>query len=97
MEKFVTLSHHVLLIAPNKYFIFEHITMHIFVGSAVHKILKEIITRSRLIAAIRKVSNFHQTSALEAKHSLDNQFAGKKVYYPYHSLMARYVDKIWAS
>ncbi|CAB4020840.1 Hypothetical predicted protein [Paramuricea clavata] len=58
-------------------------------GSAAHKKLKEILTKPRLISAIRKLSNLHQTSSLESKHSLDNQFASKNVYYPYHSLMAR--------
>ncbi|CAB4031322.1 Hypothetical predicted protein, partial [Paramuricea clavata] len=58
-------------------------------GSAIYKKLIEIITRPRLLTAIRKLSNYHQTSGLEAKHSLDNTFASKNVYYPYHSLMAR--------
>lgn len=59
-------------------------------GSAAYKKLCEILTRPRLITEIRKLSNDHQTSTLEAKHALDNQFASKKTYYPYHSLMARY-------
>ena len=52
--------------------------VHVFLGSAAFKKLKQILTRPRFISAIRKVSNYHQTSALEAKHSLDNQFAQKK-------------------
>jgi hypothetical protein len=64
----------------------------IFTGSAVHKKLTEVISRPRLLVAIKKLSNYHQTSGLEAKHSLDNLFASKNVYYPYHSLMERYVD-----
>ena len=63
----------------------------IFTGSAVHKKLAEVISRPRLLVAIRKLSNYHQTSGLEAKHSLDNLFASKNVYYSYHSLMARYI------
>ena len=58
-------------------------------GSAAHKKLKEILTRPRLLTAIEKLSDYHQTSSLEAKHALDNQFASKKNYYPYHSLMVR--------
>ena len=46
--------------------------MVILAGSAAHKKLVEIVTRPRLIAAIRKLSSFHQTSGLEAKHALDN-------------------------
>lgn len=61
-----------------------------YVGSAAYKKLKEILTRPRLITAIRKLSDYRQTSSLEAKHALDNQFASKKIYYPYHSLMARF-------
>ena len=60
-------------------------------GSAAYKKLVENLTRPRLITAIRKLSDYHQTSSLEAKHALDNQFATKKIYYPYHSLMARYI------
>lgn len=62
-----------------------------FQGSAAHKKLKETITRPRLIRAIRLMSQYHQTSGLEAKHSLDNVFAPKHTYYPYHSLCARFV------
>ena len=69
--------------------------VHVFLGSAAFKKLKQILTRPRFISAIRKVSNYHQTSALEAKHSLDNQFAPKKTFYPYHSLMARFVTLSW--
>ena len=64
----------------------------IFVGSAAYKKLRDKLTRPRLVTAICKLSNYHQTSTLEAKHSLDNQFAPKKIYYPYHSLMARFVS-----
>ena len=52
-------------------------------GSAVDKKLIEIVTRPRLIAAIRKLSTFHQTSGLEAKHVLDNLFACKNTYFFY--------------
>lgn len=38
------------------------------------------------------MSQYHQTSGLEAKHSLDNAFAPKDTYYPYHSLCARFVS-----
>lgn len=65
--------------------------MHI--GSAAHKKLKEILTKPQIISAIRKLSNLHQTSS-ESKHALDNHFASKNVYYPYHSLMARYTNYI---
>ena len=61
-------------------------------GSAVHKKLIEIVTRPRLIAAVRKLSTFHQTSGLEAKHALDNLFACKNTYFSYHSLTARSVN-----
>ena len=47
-------------------------------GSAAYKKLAENLTRPRLITAIRKLSDYHQTSSLEAKHALDNQFATKK-------------------
>jgi hypothetical protein len=60
------------------------------IRSAAHKMLVEMITRPRLITAVRKLSNYHQTSGLEAKHALDNLFASKNIFYPYHSLMARY-------
>ena len=59
-------------------------------GSATYKKLKEMLTRPRLLSAIRKLSDFHQTSSLEAKHALDDKFAAKNTYYPYHSLMARF-------
>ena len=65
--------------------------MVILAGSAAHKKLVEIVTRPRLIAAIRKLSSFHQTSGLEAKHALDNLFTCKNTYFPYHSLTARLV------
>ncbi|XP_046864217.1 uncharacterized protein LOC124458206 isoform X2 [Xenia sp. Carnegie-2017] len=58
-------------------------------GSAAHKKLTELISRPRLISAVRKLSSHQQTSGLEAKHSLDNLFASKNTYYPYHSIMAR--------
>ena len=32
----------------------------IFTGSAVHKKLAEVISRPRLLVAIRKLSNYHQ-------------------------------------
>ncbi|CAB4021741.1 Hypothetical predicted protein [Paramuricea clavata] len=54
-------------------------------GSASYKKLEEMLTRPRLITAIRKLSQYHQTSGLEAKHSLDNQFASKNTYHSYHS------------
>lgn len=62
-------------------------------GSAAHKKLKEMITRPRLITAMRKLSKYHQTSGLEAKHSLDNLFAPKNTYFSYHSLSARFVNE----
>ena len=62
-----------------------------FAGSAVHKKLIEMVTRPRLIAAIRKLSTYYQTSGLEAKHSLDNLLACKNTYFSYHSLTARLV------
>ena len=46
-------------------------------GSAAHKKLVEMLTRPRLIAAIRKLSKYHQTSGLEAKHAMDNVLASK--------------------
>lgn len=49
------------------------------------------MTRPGLLTAIRKQSNYHQTAGLEVKHLLDNQFASKNTFYPYHSLMARFV------
>ena len=57
-----------------------------FIGKAAYKKLTEILKRPRLIPAIRKLSDFHQTSSLESKHALDNQFAAKNTYYPYHSI-----------
>jgi hypothetical protein len=62
--------------------------MVILPGSAAHKKLVENVTRPRLIAAIRKLSSFHQTSGLGAKHALDNLFTCKNTYFPYHSLTA---------
>ena len=50
-----------------------------------------MVTRPRLITAIRKLSQYHQTSGLEAKHSLDNLLASKNIYFSYHSLSARLV------
>ncbi|XP_028410291.1 uncharacterized protein LOC114532904 [Dendronephthya gigantea] len=58
-------------------------------GSAAHKKLEEMLTRPRLISAIRKLSKYHQTSGLEAKHALDNLLASKNTYHSYHSLSAR--------
>ncbi|CAB4019318.1 Hypothetical predicted protein, partial [Paramuricea clavata] len=62
---------------------------HVAKGSASYKKLDEMLTRPRLITAIRKLSQYHQTSGLEVKHSLDNQFASKNTYHSYHSLSAR--------
>ena len=39
-----------------------------FAGSASYKMLEEMLTKPRLITAIRKLSQYHQTSGLEAKH-----------------------------
>ena len=58
-------------------------------GSAAYKKLEEMLTRPRLITAIRKLSQYHQTSGLGAKHSLDNLLASKNTYHSYHSLSAR--------
>ncbi|CAB3997272.1 Hypothetical predicted protein [Paramuricea clavata] len=52
-------------------------------GSAAYKKLTEMLTRPRLITAIRKLSNYHQTSGLEAKHAVDNQLASKNTYHSY--------------
>ena len=51
--------------------------MFFFSGSAAYKMLEEMLTKPQLIAAIRKLSQYHQTSGLEAKHALDNLFASK--------------------
>ena len=48
--------------------------------------LTEMVTRPRLIKAIRKLSQYFQTSGLEANHSLDNLLATKNTYYSHHSL-----------
>ena len=72
------------LVSLNIYNLFMYIT-----GSAAHKKLVEMLTRPRLIAAIRKLSKYHQTSGLEAKHSMDNVLASKNTYHSYHSLSAR--------
>ena len=60
-------------------------------GSAAHKKLDELISKPRLLKAIEMMSPYYQTSGLEAKHSLDNNFCPKSTYYPYHSLTARLV------
>ncbi|XP_028417287.1 uncharacterized protein LOC114541682 [Dendronephthya gigantea] len=57
-------------------------------GCAAYKKLAEVLTRPRLIAAIRKLSQYHQTSGLEARHALDNLLASKNTYHSYHSLSA---------
>ena len=51
-------------------------------GSAAYKKLEENLTRPRLIKAIRKLSDYHQT-LLEAKHALDNKFATKNIIYQF--------------
>ena len=66
------------------YVLFLYVT-----GSAAHKKLVEMLTRPRLIAAIRKLSKYHQTSGLEAKHAMENVLASKNTYFSYHSLSAR--------
>ena len=50
-----------------------------------------MVTRPKLITDIRKLSQYHLTSGLEAKHSLDNLLASKNIYFSYHSLSARLV------
>ena len=60
-------------------------------GSAAYKMLTEMLLRPRLISAIRKLSQYHQTSGLEAKHAPDNLMASKNTYHSYHSLSARCV------
>ena len=72
------------LVSLNIYNLFMYIT-----GSAAHKKLVEMLTRPRLIAVIRKLSKYHQTSGLEAKPSMDNVLASKNTYHSYHSLSAR--------
>ncbi|XP_028412060.1 uncharacterized protein LOC114534789 [Dendronephthya gigantea] len=62
---------------------------HVAKGSAAYKKLEEMLTKPRLITAIRKLSQYHQTSGLEAKHALDNTLASKNTYHSYHSLSAR--------
>ena len=57
-----------------------------FAGSAAYKMLEEILTKIRHIAAIKKLSQYHQTSGLEAQHALDNLFSSRNTY---HSLSAR--------
>jgi hypothetical protein len=59
------------------------------IGSAAYKKLVEMVTRPQLITAVRKLSQYHQTSGLEAKHALDNLLASKNTYHSYHSLSAR--------
>jgi hypothetical protein len=78
---------------------YHNFVIYIYItGSAAYKKLEEMLTRPRLIAAIRKLSQHHQTSGLEAKHSLDNLFASKNTYHSYHSLSARLVFfKLWPS
>ena len=65
------------------------------IGSAAHKKLTEMPTRPRLITAIRKLSQYHQTSTLEAKHAIDNLLASKNTYHSYHSLSARLVVNVF--
>ncbi|CAB3977882.1 Hypothetical predicted protein [Paramuricea clavata] len=95
-EKWLSLLNHIVNVHIHKDFELFRVCTHEVLdrewlkpGSAAYKKLEENLTRPRLITAIRKLSDYHQTSSLEAKHALDNQFATKKIYYPYHSLMAR--------
>ncbi|CAB3996155.1 Hypothetical predicted protein [Paramuricea clavata] len=95
-EKWLSLLNHIVNVHVHKDFELFRVCTHEVLdrewlkpGSAAYKKLEENLTRPRLITAIRKLSDYHQTSSLEAKHALDNQFATKKIYYPYHSLMAR--------
>lgn len=57
--------------------------------------LVKIISDSRLCAAIKQLSPIHQTSNIEAFHSVVIHFAPKHMAFSYEGMEARYVMKPW--
>lgn len=62
-----------------------------FIGSEPAVAIENLLTNKRLLDDISHLSPKYQTSTLEAKHSLDNNFVPKSRAFSYNGMKARYV------
>ncbi|XP_065890016.1 uncharacterized protein [Dysidea avara] len=58
-------------------------------GSKAYEKLYDILCSKTLLPDIKKLSSQHQTSILEAYHSVVNHFAPKLLSFSYHGLYSR--------
>jgi len=57
--------------------------MHFYVGSKASENFNDVVTNTRLLTDMMKLSPTHQTSSLEAYHSVINRFAPKLLVFSY--------------
>ena len=65
--------------------------MYFYLGSLDAVKLDGLINKATLLRSVRKLSPLHQTSSLEAFHSLLLQFVPKHTAFSYMGMHARYL------
>lgn len=66
--------------------------IYVFIGTEAFCKLEKALTNKRILRDVEKMSPHHQTSSLEAFHSVILRFAPKNVVFPFLGMLCRYIQ-----